>query len=313
MAIRVTNTLDMSREMWLRFRRKGLGGSDIGALMGFNKWKSPMDVYLDKMGELPDQDEISEAAYFGNRLENFVAEEFMLKTGLKVRRNNFLLQHDEYPFLLANVDRVIVASGDDGPGILECKTASEYLKQSWNEDEVPPSYFLQVQHYLAVTGYKYGWIASLIGGNKFYHKRIERDDELIEQMIEVASNFWNNHVVPGIPPEWDGSAASSDLLDKMYPNAQKNQIVLPSKADELINEFEKAKENEKFWKGEKDKYANQLKGFLEDNEVGATEDRKVFWKNQSRSSIDSKKLREEEPEIYNKYIKTSTFRKFEVK
>lgn len=313
MAIRVTNTADMSRDLWLRFRRKGLGGSDIGALMGFNKWKSPMDIYLDKIGGLPDQDETSEAAYFGNRLESFVAEEFTLRTGLKVRKNNFLLQHDEHPFLLANVDRVIVASGEDGPGILECKTASEYLKDSWNEEEIPPSYLLQLQHYLGVTGYKYGYIAALIGGNKFFCKRIERDDELIDLMISKASDFWNNHVIPQNPPEWDGSAASSDLLTKIYPEGISDTTLLPPTAEDYIREFEKAKENEKFWKVEKDNYANKLKGILGECDTGLAGERKVIWKNQSRSSVDTKRLKEELPEIHEQYLKTSTFRKFDIK
>lgn len=313
MAIRVTNVADLSREVWLRFRKQGIGGSDIGALMGFNKYKGPVDVYLDKVGELPDQEEISEAAYFGNRLEDFVAEEFTLRTGLKVRRNNFLLQHDTHPFLLANVDRVIVSKEEDGPGILECKTASEWLKDSWNEDEIPPSYYLQLQHYFNVTGYKWGYIAALIGGNKFFHKRIERDDELIEQMTEVASDFWNNHVKAGIQPDWDGTQSSTDLLSERYPVSNALSMELPQTADELIVEFEKAKENEKFWKTEKDKYANKLKGILGDYEYGTAGDRKVFWKSQERNTIDSKRLKAEQPEIYEQYIKTSTFRKFDVK
>lgn len=313
MALRVVNTADLSRQLWLAKRRSGLGGSEMGALMGFNKYTSPMDIYLDKIGEAPKESEISEAAYFGTRLEDFVAEEFTIQTGLKVRRNNFMLQHKEYPFLIANVDRVIVAEGEDGPGVLECKTASEWLKGSWNEEEIPPSYFIQLQHYLAVTGYKWGAVASLIGGNKFFYKRIERDDELIAQMIEVGSNFWNNHVIPRIEPDWDGSQASSDLLDKLYPSSITGKAELPTNAADLIVEFEQAKKNEKFWKDEKDKHANQLKGLLGEFELGTVEERKVFWKNQERNSVDTKRLKTELPDIYKEYLRTTSFRKFDVK
>lgn len=130
------STVDMNRQEWLDARKNGIGGSDVSAIAGLNKWKSPVGVYLDKIGASPDEDSAGEAAYWGNVMEDVVAQEFSIRTGLRVRRRNAILKHPEYPFMLANVDRLIVGKREG----LECKTASEYLKGSWEDEEIPAAY-----------------------------------------------------------------------------------------------------------------------------------------------------------------------------
>src|SRR5690606_30783967 len=127
--------------------------------------------------------------------------EFSLRTGLKVRRRNAILQHQQYEWMIANIDREVVGVREG----LECKTTSAFNAGEWKNDEIPAPYIVQCQHYMAVTGYSAWWIAVLIGGNKFVYKRIERDDELIEQLIELEKDFWENHVMKNVPPEMDGS------------------------------------------------------------------------------------------------------------
>ena len=105
--------------------------------------------------------------------------------------------------MLANVDRLIVGERIG----LECKSASEYLKKDW-EGEEDCAYF-QCQHYMAVTGYEAWWIAVLIGGNKFVYKKIERDEDIIQYLINMERDFWLNHVEKDEPPMFDGSEAST--------------------------------------------------------------------------------------------------------
>jgi len=112
-------TKDMPRETWLEYRKQGIGGSDVAAIAGLNPWRSPMAVWLEKTGQIEPQKE-NEAMYWGAALEDIVAQEFSKRTGLKVHRKNFMLQHPEYPFMLANIDREIL-DPDKGRGILECK------------------------------------------------------------------------------------------------------------------------------------------------------------------------------------------------
>lgn len=312
MAIQIIHTLNMEKEEWIEWRRSGIGGSDIGSILGFNKYSSPMKVYLSKIGEY-DEEVNNDAVYWGNVLEDVVAKEFSKRTGYKVRRNNFLLQHPKYPFLQANVDRMII-SKEKGNGILECKTASEYLKNSWEDDEVPPNYYLQVQHYLAVTGLKWGALAVLIGGRDFRYFEIKRDDELIEQMIQQAKFFWEQYVEKRDPPPIDGSDSSVNLLSSLYPESvPETQIELPGEALGFMKEYEEAKKQEDFYKQQKREAENKIKSILGDNEQGILGDYKVTWKTVNSTRLDTKLLKAEQPDIFEKYSKVSSSRRFTIK
>lgn len=303
-------TIEMSRREWLKQRRKGIGGSDAAAIVGMNKWKSPVEVYLEKIGEAPEVDEMSEAAYFGILLEDVVAKEFTERTGLRVRRRNAILQHPEHSFMLANVDRLIVGERVG----LECKTASEYMKDEWKGEEVPAPYLIQCQHYMAVTGYDAWWIAVLIGGNKFVYKKIERDEELIDYLIDIEKHFWENHVEKRIPPAFDGSDASSDLLKVLYPEAEtESEIELPEEADKLIEQWQQAKEDENEAIERRKEAENRLKGMLGKFEIGNAGDRIVTWKSYTSNHFDSKRFAKDYPELYAQYLKTSSYRKFGIK
>jgi len=310
MALAIASTKDMEREIWLQFRRKGIGGSDVAAIAGLNKWKSPVEVYLEKVGQAPEEDLQSDAAYFGTVLEDIVAQEFSRRTGLKVRRCNQMLQHPEHHFMLANVDRLIVGEKSG----LECKTASEYLKGEWEGEEIPAQYLLQCQHYMAVTGYSAWWIAVLIGGNKFVYKKIERDEEIIRYLIQIESEFWNNHVVPQVPPMVDGSEASTTLLKTMYAIGEPDsETELPLEADSLIEQLEQAKQDEKAAIERVTELENRLKAMLGEYETGIASKHLVTWKNTTRNIIDSKALAKDHPDIHKKYLKQSVSRRFGVK
>lgn len=303
-------TREMTREEWLMARRQGIGGSDVSAIAGLNKWKSAVEVYFDKLDESPVEDITSEAAYFGNVLEEVVAQEFSKRTGLKVRRRNAILVHPQYTFMLANVDRFIVGRNEG----LECKTASEYLRNEWEGDEVPTAYLLQIQHYMAVTGMKAWHIAVLIGGNKFVHKRIERDEELIQYLLGIEQDFWVNQVLAKIPPEFDGSEASSKLLKAMYPQSDSTaEIVLPQETEAIVEAMDVLTDDIKKAELQKAEYENQLKALIGENEKAYAGSRQIIWKTQSSKRIDSKRLKAELPELFEQYTNVSTSRRFTVK
>jgi putative phage-type endonuclease len=309
-ALAIASTKDISREMWLQLRTKGIGGSDAAAIAGLNKWKSPVHVWLEKTGQAPLEEVQSEPAYWGTKLEEVVAQAFSERTGLRVKRRNAILQHPDYPFMLANVDRLIVGEKTG----LECKTASEYLKSEWVGEEVPAPYLLQCQHYMAVTGYDAWWIAVLIGGNKFVYKKIERDEEIIQYLIKLESDFWNNHVVTKVPPEMDGSEASTNLLKTMYPIGEpESETELPLEADKLIEQLEEAKADAKQAEERVAELENRLKAMLGDYETGLASNHVVTWKNVTTNRIDSKALQKDHPDIYQKYLKPSFSRRFNVK
>ncbi|PDE57983.1 YqaJ viral recombinase family protein, partial [Listeria monocytogenes] len=218
----LTSIKDMDRTQWLLTRRQGIGGSDAGIIMGLNKYKTAFELWLDKTGQILPDESAGEAAYWGNQMEEVVAKEFEKRTGKKVRRSNMMYQHPEHDFMLANVDRFIV--GEDA--LLECKTASAYLAKEWESDEVPATYLVQIQHYLAVTGKSKAYVAVLIGGNKFIWKEIERDEELINQIIAFELDFWETNIKGHVAPALDGSSAAEKYLKDRFAKSEDKQIIL---------------------------------------------------------------------------------------
>lgn len=245
----------ISREEWLNLRRTGLGGSDISAIMGFNKYKTPLDVFYEKTTDVVD-DSMSEAAYWGIRLEQEVAREFAERTGHKVQRVNKMLRHPEQSWMCGNIDRGIVdpeISGvvrwKDGRLTtsrgLECKTANQFLDSEWGEemtDQVPDAYVCQCQWYMGVTGCTEWYLAVLIGGQKFKVYLIKRDDVFIDLLMKAGHAFWHDHVLTGIPPE---PVTFADAM-QLYGQPVKDKPYYMSDDDiSLLAKYRLAKESEK--------------------------------------------------------------------
>jgi putative phage-type endonuclease len=303
-------TKEMTRDEWLDWRKHGIGGSDASAVAGLNPYKSPVQVYLEKIGDM-EIEEAGESAYWGTMLEDMVAQEFSKRTGMKVQRKNAILQHPEYQHMIANIDRLIV--GEDKPGILECKTANAWSGKDWEEGKIPPQYIIQVQHYLAVTGYEYAYIAALVGGQKFFYYKIDRDQELIDYLVKIESVFWQM-VQDRMPPEVDGSEASSDLLKKLYPIAEdRKEIDMPAEASLLLDAYEQVKAEIKELEQRKDELENKLKAMMADAEIGKAGKRIVEWKNVNANRFDSKSFQKDMPGLYENYVKLSPYRKFSIK
>jgi len=304
----LVKTLDMARDEWLEHRKQGIGGSDASAILGINPWRTAMDVWLEKTGEFEDEPSDNEKMYWGNILEDVVAREFSNRSGLKVRRRNAILKHKTHHFMIANVDRLVIGQRAG----LECKTTGQYSADDWAMG-VPEHYQAQVQHYMAVTGYKTWYVAVLIGGQEFKFFKLTRDNQFIKDLIEAEMNFWKK-VEDRTPPPIDGTNASSELIKRLYPEAEKDkEVQLPYEAYELIQQYDNACEEEKQIKLLKDEAANRLKDMLGTAEKGFIHDRQVTWNNIVSSRFDSKGFRQDHPELYEKYLNESSYRRFTVK
>ena len=300
----------MNKLEWLKERQKGIGGSDVGAIMGVNSYKSAFEVYLEKTEYITEVTECSEAAYWGTTLEEVVAKEFSIRTGKKVRRDNRHLVHKDYPFMVANIDRRIV--GEDA--ILECKTANSFKVKEWESEEVPASYLLQCQHYLAVTGAKKCYIAVLLGGQKFIFKEIDRDEELIKMIINSEEIFWNEYVKRGIAPPLDGSFGASRYINEKYKISDKNlKIDLKSEYEDRIKQYLDLKDQVKMLDENIKAIENCIKNELGNAERGLVNNFLVVWKTLNSNRVDSKKLKENYPDIYKEVCKASISRRFEIK
>ena len=191
----LVSTTGMSRDTWLGERRRGIGGSDAAKVLGVSRWGGPLSVYLEKKGLYVPEDP-GEPAYWGTVLEDVVAREFEKRSGLRVQRQNKIFTHPDYPWMLANIDRRIVGQNKG----LECKTASNFMGDEWEGDELPDAYYIQIQHYMAVMGWEACWVACLIGGQRYVQKEVQRNPELINTIIEKEREFWEEHFLKDVPP-----------------------------------------------------------------------------------------------------------------
>ncbi len=301
-------TGNLSREEWLRLRKTGIGGSEAGAICGLNPWSSALTVYQDKISEelcLED----NEAMRQGRDLEDYVARRFMEAAGLKVRRSNAMYRNIQYPFMLADVDRN-VAGEETG---LECKTASAFSADEWRDGRIPPHYYIQCLHYMAVTGKKAWYIAVAILGREFKYARIEREERMIQNLIAIEAEFWRNHVLPKIPPEPDGSEASEEMIKRYFPRAKKTRILLPETFDSGLKRREEILKTIARLEQEQKQIEQKVKLFMGDYTVASNENYQVSWSNTDTARFDSTRFKEENPELYQKFIKAGSYRRFSVK
>ena len=288
------------RKAWEKLRNIGIGGSDASIIAGLNRWKSPFKLWQEKTGQVEPEDlSDNEYVYWGTVLEQAVADRFTELTGLKVKKCG-TLQSLDYPFMLANVDRLVVGENAG----LECKTANGFKAKEWEGDNVPDSYYLQCQHYMAVTGCEKWYIACLIGGNHFVWKEIPRNEDDITALIEAEKAFWEDNVQGGIMPDVDGSKSCSQALAERFPGGVTDSITLPKEADELLAEIDELNEAADRIKDQIESKENGIKLMLGDHEIACAGERKVTWKTQAgRVTIDTKRLKDEMPYVYKQYSK----------
>ena len=306
----IANTETMPYTDWLDYRKQGIGGSDAAVVCGVSRYKSPVELWMEKTNQMPDQ-EAGEAAYWGTQLESLVRTEFTKRTGIEVEHRMELLRSDEHPFMQANLDGTCVHP-ELGPCIFEAKTASAFKAGEW-EDGIPDEYFLQVQHYMAVTGYKGTYIAALIGGNTFRWKFLPRDDGLIAMLVQLEAASWQP-VQNETPPPLDGSSASARHRAERFPNSMSNfRIELPNQAEQLIQQYDEASQQIKLLTERKQEAENLLKEMLGSHETGTTGDHLVTWKNVIQERLDTKTLKAEHPTLYKKYANQTSCRRFTIK
>ena len=305
----LVKTANMPREEWLKWRTLGIGGSDASVIVGLNKFRSVYQLWLEKTGQVVPEEEENDYTHFGNLLEPIVRAEFTRRTGIKVRAKKALLQSEEFPYMIADLDGVIYENGE--MCIFEAKTASAYKKETW-EEGVPVEYELQVQHYMAVTGAKKTYIAALVGGNQFFYYEVYRDEELINIIIQAEQRFWVENVLQRKEPVPDGSDATTDYLKQKYRSSNGETIALPADALELCASYDNLSEQIISVTERRNAVANQLKAYLKENEVGIVGDRKVSWKSVISTSFDKKRLEQENREVYEAYVTKTEYRRFMV-
>lgn len=295
---------------FLTQRKKGIGGSDIAAIIGVSQFKTALDVYLSKTTDQPEQQ--GEHLYWGHALENPIIDRFVQDTGALVIRQPETRQHPDYEWAIANADALIM-NGDTIEAILEIKTSSAFKSREWgadDTDEVPIEYIAQVQWYMWIYDVQEAYLAALIGGNQYRQYHIKRDDELIAMLAEKAQAFWQNHVIPRIPPE----PQNGEDAQKLYPHDNGDTAEADSATLTAYAELRELKAQEKELKAQIAAKEDLLKIKIGNYSTMQANGNTLFtWKTQSSSRFDSSAFKNAHPDLYQQYTKTSETRVLRLK
>lgn len=289
--------MDWTKEA-VEARKNYLGGSDAAAILGISRYKTALQVWAIKTGQVvpPRIDDVV-AVKLGVKLEQAVAEFFMEDTGKKVEKVSNTITHPKYDFLRANIDRKVVGENAG----LECKTTNQFKASEWEGEEIPIEYIIQCVHYLAVTGWKKWYIAVLIGNMYFKWKPISRDEKIIDDMVKKEVDFWNKFIVTKQMP-MQISSRDSSILYTLYPQAAPESITeLGDEAQRICELRDSTLADFKIVKAQIDEYTNTLKAMLTTYEAGMTARYKITWKNQPERRLNTDLLKKEEPALYEKY------------
>lgn len=262
-------------------RKTYIGGGDIAAVMGLSKWTTPLQLWAEKTGKVEPRDLSNvEAVEIGSELEDYVARKFQRKSGYKVRRDSRDFIHVLHPYMAGHIDRWVVGSD----ALLECKTTSAWREKEWRGEDIPQEYILQVNWYMGIVGKSIGYIAVLIGGQKFLWKELAFNKSLFDKQVEAAKHFWEFNILQNIPPL--AIAGDEEILQKMFENATEPILRLedPSdvrtELDNLVDERKGGLEQKKLIEEELSRIESRMKQILGEHESATTGSNIITWKEQ---------------------------------
>lgn len=290
-----------SHEEWLGIRKKYIGGSDAGAIVGLNPYASAWSVWAEKTGAAP-AFEGNLSTRTGTLLEDFVAHLFMEETGKKIQRCNFTIVNGKYPWACANIDREVVSEN----AIVEIKTTNSYVNlKKFRQGEYPEQWYAQVTHYLAVTGADKAYLAVLSECRDFRIFELERDEEEIAALMEAEKAFWTGYVVTGKVPPADGHMATTEAVKAVW-GQENGQSVDLSGMDNLFTQRKALGEQQKALKAAMDEIDNSIKLRMENASTGLCGSWSVSWKTQRTSGLDRDAIRADYPGFdFSKYATSS--------
>lgn len=286
-----------TRAEWLKERRTGLGGSDAAPAAGLSKWMTPLELWMDKRGELERRE--SEPMRWGTLLEPLIRQEYANRTGrtLEVRPYQ-LLRHPKYPFLFVTPDGIANAER-----LYEGKTAR--TAEGWGQpgtNEIPMEYTLQVQHGLMVLGLVVADVAVLVGGQDLRVYEVEADSELQEMLLDREAAFWAK-VQNGSPPD----PVSEEDIKRRWRFSNGSRITASPEIEALVERWTSGsvylREEAEMVEGCK----NEVRAFMGEAAELVSESGELLatWKNcRPAAKFDAEKFREAHPDLYKQFLTT---------
>jgi putative phage-type endonuclease len=298
-------------------RTKYIGGSDIGAILGLSKFKTPLEVWMEKTGKQTKQMD-SLPLRFGSFAEEFVAQEYTRSSGHSLVHDESIYIHPQHSYMSAHIDRFVLGEGSDRPPtrILECKTASPFNQDQWGEpgsDQVPMSYLCQCIWYMAITQIEVTDLAVLFGNSDFRIYTLKRDLDLEALVLKQASHFWNTYVLPDCPPPTQ-SEADCQLLFKQSIPAKTTEA--SSQTQDLVSRLLELNQHMKTVEIQMSEIKQQLMNQMGDSEQLCYQGQVLAtWKAPKPSyRLDAKSLEQDHPKLYEQYkLPIQNSRRFVIK
>ena len=307
---------------WLDQRKKGIGGSDVAAIMGLSPWRTPAEVWLEKTSRAEPQD-LSDRPHVqrGVDLESYVGTKFKEShRGFRTKRVNAICQSIERPWAQASLDYEVAEpnsqilrnkggkfqQGIDW-GVLEIKTSRN--DADW-KDGIPAYYLTQVMHYLSVTGREFAWVAVQFDSDwlwEYREYRIERDEEDIAAINAAVDTFWHEFVEADVMPVLVGTAGEAQGLTQMFATPTVESFTTTD-ADtlQLVSDYQDASEREKQAKADKQTASTLLMAKIGEHKQMFTDTAKVTWSRSEQERFDTKRFKADHPDLYAQYVSTYT-------
>jgi putative phage-type endonuclease len=290
-------------------RKKGLGGSDIAAILGVSPYKTAVDVYIDKTTPIENENNINvhSPLYWGHQHETPILKAYEIETGNLVSTIDTVYDK-ENDFLFANVDGVT----KNKKVIVEAKTSA--LKKEWGEEgtnQIPKHYLCQVAHYASILDAEYVDIPVLFFGNTFCLYKYERNLELEKIIKNRAIEFWQNNVMQHIAPE----ISNINDAKRIYSASNGNAIDSNQECLEAVYRLREIKEKETLLKHEKEENQIIIQKYLKENDFLLDFESNIIatWKSFETNRFDTSSFKKEHSDLYKKYIKKTQSRRFNIK
>ena len=233
----------MNRDQFLKERMVGIGGSDAAPiLLGSTSYRTALDVYLEKRGEVAPDVEETDAQRFGRLIEPVLREEYARRHGCTVEKPTALRRHPKHEFVIGNPDGLVIGEKRGWEG----KTAR--TDNGWGEpgtDQIPQAYLIQVQHYMLLEAIPVWDVSVLIGGQDYREYEVPADRELHEMILDAEAEFWQR-VQRGDPPAPDfTSPLAIHALKRLYPGTNGETIIATPQQEAMRMVMEEAIERAK--------------------------------------------------------------------
>ena len=311
---------------WLELRKKGIGGSDVGAIMGINKYSSPLKVYKAKVEGIVEDISEKVAVRKGKDLESLIRAVYVTPKlkglGYTVRPLNHLLINSNYPWLRANLDGIAI--WDENPRdftkhlVVEIKVVTEWAEDNWYGEDycgVPASYYAQVQEYMLVSGTRKAIICALFEKNwEMHYFEINRDERFLAELISKSKHFYDYHMLMEVPPRADFTIDKEFILEKI---AEQETTPIAEYPDaELTAAAVEVKELKRQIKSLEKEVNEKMSIVVDRYQKGGRSTSpviKISVKDVKSVRLDSTRLKEEQPGIYEQYSKETSSLRAEVR